>query len=360
MRSLCHITTLSHSLMAPSTKTLTEPKLLDPGESSPGHTITVHLKERQWLPGEYSPVMLTLDSGGHHRPGEMKISPQNWRLRTMMDTSKTKQVRVNLEPFQTLDQEIIQVREPVGGPSPSHSTNMTMHQSHIFLKSNNYSSRNSRESSGSESSKHSKVRASPASDSSSKRWSASQLHTQQLEIVWESSANEAVHTVEGLLRVDQEKRRKEDPSSETMKEDNDIVVLLTPAELIHQKAVLMCKQARLRSPNTNQWLYKMARETVISSFSGIGIPEPNKNDEGFDEAFMGIMAKLIKRQPASWTGTPPLVPSREYKRNVNHQMTFVDIQMPATLGIEIIIPQWVNILKRQNRKIFILLKHSKN
>jgi len=124
----------------------------------------------------------------------------------------------------------------------------------------------------------------------------------------------------------------------TMKEDDNIVVLLTPAELMHQKAVLICKRARLRSPNTNQWLYKMARETVISSFSGIGIPEHNENDEEFDEAFMGIMAKLIKQQPASQTGTPPLVLPREYKRNVDHQMTFADIQMPATSGVGIIIP----------------------
>jgi len=79
-----------------------------------------------------------------------------------------------------------------------------------------------------------------------------------------------------------------------MKEDDDIIILLMSAELIHQKAFLMCKWAGLRSPNMNQRLYEMARETVISSFSGIGIPEPNKNDEGFDEAFMGIMAKLIK------------------------------------------------------------------
>jgi len=198
--------------MAPSTKTLTEPKLSDPGEFSSGHTITAHLKGRQRLPGEYSPVTPTPDSGGHHRPGEMKTSPQNWRLRTTMDTSKTKQVRVNLEPFQMLDQEIVRVREPVGGPSPSHSTNVTMHQSHVFLKSDNYSSRNNRESSGSESSRHSKVKASPASDSSSKRQSTSQCHTQQLEIVRESSADEAVHTVEGLFRMDKEKQRKEDPS----------------------------------------------------------------------------------------------------------------------------------------------------
>jgi len=243
--------------MAPSTKTLMEPKLLDPGEFSPGHTITAHLKGRQRLPGEYSLVMPTPDSGGHHRPGEMKTSPQNWRLRTMMGTSKTKQVRVNLEPFQTLDREIIWVREPVGGPSSTHSTNVTTHQSCVFLKSDNYSSRNNRESSGSESSRHSKARASPASDSSSKRWSALQRHTQQLEIVRESSANEAVHTVEGLLRVDKGKRRKEDSSSETMKENDNIVVLLTPAELMHQKAILMCKRAGLRSPNTNQRLYEM-------------------------------------------------------------------------------------------------------
>ena len=94
--------------------------------------------------------------------------------------------------------------------------------------------------------------------------------------------------------MDKGKQRKEDPSSETMKKDNDIIVLLTPAELMHQKAFLMCKRAGLRSPNTNQQLYKMARETVISPFSGIGIPEPNKNDEEFDEAFTGIIAKLIK------------------------------------------------------------------
>jgi len=89
--------------MAPSTKILMEFKLSDPGESSPGDTITVHLKGRQQLPGEYSPVMPTPDSGGHHRPEEMKTSPQNWRLRRMTDMSKTKQVRVNLEPFQMLD-----------------------------------------------------------------------------------------------------------------------------------------------------------------------------------------------------------------------------------------------------------------
>jgi len=52
--------------------------------------------------------------------------------------------------------------------------------------------------------------------------------------------------------MDKEKPRKEDSSSKTMKEDNDIVVLLTPAELIHQKAFLMCKRAGLRSPNMNQ------------------------------------------------------------------------------------------------------------
>jgi len=61
MRSSYHITTLSLA-MAPSTKTLTEPKLLDPGEASPGHTITAHLKGRQWLPGKYLLVMPTPDS----------------------------------------------------------------------------------------------------------------------------------------------------------------------------------------------------------------------------------------------------------------------------------------------------------
>jgi len=134
-----------------------------------------------------------------------------------------------------------------------------------------------------------------------------------------------------------------------MKEDDDLIILPTPAELIHQKAVLMCKRAGLRSPNTNQWLYMMARETVISSFSGIEIPEPNKNDEGFNEAFTGIMAKLIKRQPASRTGTPPVLP-REYKHNVNHQLTLADIQMPATLGIGIIIPPVFKCLQAMKRE----------
>jgi len=58
--------------------------------------------------------------------------------------------------------------------------------------------------------------------------------------------------------VDKGKWRKEDPSSKTMKEDDDIVILLTPTELIHQKAFLMCKRAGLRSPNMNQQLYEMA------------------------------------------------------------------------------------------------------
>ena len=50
------------------------------------------------------------------------------------------------------------------------------------------------------------------------------------------------------------------------------------------------------------------------------------------------MAKLTKQQPTSRTETPPLVLPREYKRNVDHQMTFADIQTPATSGIGIIIP----------------------
>ena len=309
--SSCHVTTLIHA-MAPSTKTLMEPKLSDPGEASPGHTITAHLKGRQWLPSKYSLVMPTPDSSGHYRPGKTKTSLQNWRLRPITDTLKTKQVWVNLELFQMLDREIVWARKS-GGISPPGSTNATMPQNYVFLKSDDYSSTKNKDSSGSDSSKHSM-----ASDSSSKRQSALYLHEWPLEVVWESSANDAECTVEGLLHVDKGKWRKEDPSSKTMKEDDDIVILLTPTELIHQKAFLMCKRAGLRSPNMNQQLYEMAWETVISSFSGIGIPEPNKNDEGFDEAFMGIMAKLIKWQPASQTGTPSPVLPREYKHNAEH------------------------------------------
>jgi len=161
--------------MAPSTKTLTELKLLDPGEASPGHTITTHLKGRQQLPGEYSPVMPTPDSSGHYRPGETKPSPQNWRLRPMTDTLKIKQLRVNLEPFQTLEREIIRARKS-GGISPPGSTNVTMPQNRVFLKSDNYSSTKNKDSSGRDSSKHSRARALPASDSSSKRRSALYLH----------------------------------------------------------------------------------------------------------------------------------------------------------------------------------------
>jgi len=60
---------------------------------------------------------------------------------------------------------------------------MTMPQNRMFFKSDNYSSTKNKDSSGSDSSKHSRVRALPASDSSSKRWSALYLREQPLEVV---------------------------------------------------------------------------------------------------------------------------------------------------------------------------------
>jgi len=93
--------------MAPSTKTLIEGKTSDPGEASPGHTITAYLNGRQCLPGEYSLVTPTPDSSGCRRSEETKTSPQNWRLRTTTDMLRTKQVWVNTEPFQMLDQEFV-------------------------------------------------------------------------------------------------------------------------------------------------------------------------------------------------------------------------------------------------------------
>ena len=75
----------------------------------------------------------------------------------MTDTSKTKQVRVNPEPFQMLDREIVRARK-TGGIFPPGSTNATIPQNCVFLKSDDYSSTKNKESSGSDSSKHSRAR----------------------------------------------------------------------------------------------------------------------------------------------------------------------------------------------------------
>jgi len=53
---------------------------------------------------------------------------------------------------------------------------------------------------------------------------------------------------------------------------------------------------------------------------------------------MGIMAKLIKQQPASRTETSSPVLPREYKCNAEHKMTTADAQTPATSGVGIILP----------------------
>ena len=169
MRSLHHVTTLSHSLMAPSTKTLME--IVRPWRIF--SRAYYHCAPERKTMVTRQVVTSNANSGlrwTSQARGDEDLTPI---LEVENNDGYVEDQASESEPwtFQTLDQKNIWVREPVGGPSPSHSTNVTMHQSCIFLKSDNYSSRNNSESSGSESSRHLKARASPASDSSSKRWS---------------------------------------------------------------------------------------------------------------------------------------------------------------------------------------------
>jgi len=67
----------------------------------------------------------------------------------------------------------------------------------------------------------------------------------------------------------------------------------------------------------------------------LGPREPDKEDEGFEDHFMGALALLMSVQLGSQRTSPPTLPPKSPHRDSTHRMSKEDAVMPATTGIGI-------------------------
>jgi len=66
-----------------------------------------------------------------------------------------------------------------------------------------------------------------------------------------------------------------------------------------------------------------------------GSCEPDEDDDGFEDHFMGALTLLMSVQPGSQGTTPPNLPPKLPRRDSNHRMPKKDAIMPATTSVGI-------------------------
>ena len=82
--------------------------------------------------------------------------------------------------------------------------------------------------------------------------------------------------------------------------NDDSVILLTAAEQkLHGRAVQVCKDHGITSPHTQQRIYLQAHEEAIASMKVHGPCESDKDNEGFEDHFMGTLTLMMSIQPGS-------------------------------------------------------------
>ena len=95
----------------------------------------------------------------------------------------------------------------------------------------------------------------------------------------------------------------------------------------------MCKDLVISSPGTQQHLYLVAREDVVTLMQDRGIRNPDKGDEGFDTHFIDLLKLLISVQPSSQGVMPPPPPPKSSHQNIMHQITKLDAELSKTTEI---------------------------
>jgi len=154
----------------------------------------------------------------------------------------------------------------------------------------------------------------------------------------DSTSLKEEETVERSLLLAQDKgkykRGSQEPSSESGNDDS--VILLTAKQKLHGRASRVCEDHGIKSPRAQQRIYLQAHEEVIASMRVMGPCEPDEEDEGFEDHFMGALTLLMSVQPGSQGTSPPTLPPKSPHRDSSHRMSKEDAVMPATIGIGII------------------------
>jgi len=99
-------------------------------------------------------------------------------------------------------------------------------------------------------------------------------------------------TVQQSLLLAQDKGKKRRGSQELSSKSGDNrshIVLFTPEQRLHNRALRVCKDFGVASPCAQHQLYLFARDEVVVSMQDRGIRNADEGDEGFDDHFMDAL-----------------------------------------------------------------------
>src|ERR1700724_2801222 len=99
----------------------------------------------------------------------------------------------------------------------------------------------------------------------------------------------------------------------------------------------MCKDNGISSPRVQQKIYHMARDEAVTALRERGVVDPDEEVDRFNDNFMDFLETIITIQPKSTTSTPLPVVHKSPFRDPIHQMPKVDVKIPATSGVGIVV-----------------------
>ena len=160
--------------------------------------------------------------------------------------------------------------------------------------------------------------------------------TSQIE---DSTSVKEEETVECSLLLAQDKGKYkwglQEPSSESG--NNDSVILLMVEQKLHERAVQVCKDHGITGSRAQQRIYLQAHKEAVASMKVHRPHEPDEDNEGFEDHFMGTLTLMMSIQPGSQGTSPPTLSPKLPHRDSAHRMSKEATIMPATTGVGIII-----------------------
>ena len=133
----------------------------------------------------------------------------------------------------------------------------------------------------------------------------------------DSTSPKEEETMQRSLLMAQDKGKYKWGSQEPLSESgsNDHIVLLMAEQKLHGRASRACKDHGITSPRAWQRIYLQAREEAIASIRVRGPREPDEEDEGFEDHFMGTLTLLMSIQHGSQGTSLPTLPPKLPRRD---------------------------------------------
>jgi len=153
----------------------------------------------------------------------------------------------------------------------------------------------------------------------------------------DSTSLKEEETVQWSLLMAQDKGKYNWGSQEPLSEpgSDDHIILLIAEQKLHGRASRVCKDHGITSPHAWQRIYLQAREEAIASMRVRGPHEPDEEDKGFEDHFMGALTLLMSIQHGLQGTSPSTLPPKSPCMDSTHRMSKEDATMPATTGIGI-------------------------